>query len=81
MVLVPNFEVYMKVLNVVAPWLEQTAWSMMTHCISCGFEYEQFNENMRSIGYHVPEDLFITLNAMFDITVDLEIGQRKGEVV
>lgn len=71
----------LKLINVVAPWHDQVGWSLIMHCVSCGFEYEQTNDLMRNNGYCMPKDLFDVFSSMFDVTMDVEVGSRQGERV
>lgn len=69
----------LKLVNVVAPWHDTVGWHLITHCVSCGFGYEQTHEFMKANGYCMPKDLFELFNNMFDITMNLDIGSRQGE--
>ncbi len=69
----------LKLVNVVAPWNDTVGWSLIMHCVSCGFEYKQTSEFMRNNGYCMPQDLFDLFNSLFDVTMDVEVGSRQGE--
>lgn len=67
----------MKTLNIVAPWNCKEAWDRVIHCVASGFKYEQAKDMMKEIGYYLAEDQYVTINSLFDIAVDLDIGTRK----
>lgn len=69
----------LKHINVVAPWHNKEAWSLLIHLISCGLGHTQIKDEMVKAGYYVPEDLIECFDKLFDITMDLDIGSRQNE--
>lgn len=70
----------LKLINVVAPWHNQEAWSLLIHLISTGMLRNQIKDEMEKAGYYVPEDMIECFDKLFDMTVDLDIGWRQYEV-
>lgn len=69
----------MKLLNIVNPSATHDGWSMLIHCISAGFKYDQASIALEGLDYYVPEDLYNCITNAFLITLDLDIGSRQNE--
>lgn len=53
---------------------------LLIDCIMAGFGYIQTSDMLKSIGYYIPEDQFISYKRVLDIQIDLDIGTRRNEL-
>ena len=56
------------------------AWAVTVNCISSGTPYDQAAQILRQFDYYIPEDQYIAMSSMINIQMDLDIGNRRGEI-
>lgn len=69
----------MRTLNVVNPAQQASDWELVMHLVSMNMSYEQAKEWFVGVGLYVPKDQFDIMQGMFDIALELDIGNRQGE--
>ena len=73
----------MKLINFINPLdtvVNFQAYSLLIHCVSADFSFKQTAKMLANINYYITEDLWIAVKDIFNITMELNIGNRQQEV-
>lgn len=54
--------------------------SVLVDCVMAGFAFEQTQQILTDMGYHLPEDQFIAFTSVLNIQMHLDIGDRNIEL-
>lgn len=66
----------MKIIDFGNPSNTLEAYNRLVYCVSSGFEYEPTYRYLMEIDYYIPEDQFKVFEELFNIMVEMDIGDR-----
>lgn len=66
----------MKIINFVNPTQDKEAYDLLVECIFAGFGLQQTYQNLREIGYFVPQDQCKAFEDVCNIMIEMDLGDR-----
>jgi succinate dehydrogenase/fumarate reductase-like Fe-S protein len=70
----------MKPVNFFGQDMKLSGVNLLSHCIVCGFCYDQTKNILEDEGYYLPLDQYEAYSKVLDIQINLDIGERRIEL-